>query len=311
LRRQNIPDALTQESFPYPGAAQQTYEIVRVGDYQSRKPALNVTEAGQLEKCEIQLQRLNDTPAFADSPWRINILEVDLDRFDGRAALGLAGQKVARVEPVTEIAAREGALAAVNASFFVMSDENGVVGDIAGLGVYNGTFISEGLIGRSALLLKNGPRNRAVIARYNPDIRLAWLNGEITVADGINRRPGFTQNCGNVGDTPTSIPVHDKTCTGADELILFNEYAGFEPDTADALTIAINDEGQITKGKSDAWSEGEGYLLVATGDRAREISEKLRDYATVDISIGGEDEDAPSYAVNGAPTLLENGASVD
>lgn len=300
-----------QESYPYPGDAQQTYIIVRAGDYRSRQSALNATEAERLKKCDFQLQRLNDTPAFADGPWRINILEVDPDRFAGRIALGLADRKVAGLEPVTGIAAREGALAAVNASFFVMSDQDGVVGDIAGLGVYQGTLISEGLIGRSALLLENEPRNRAVIARYSPDINLIWPNGEITVADGINRRPGYARNCGNIGDAPTSMPVHDETCTDADELIVFDEHAGFEPDTADALAIAVNDAGKITKGISGAWSGGDGYLLVATGDRAREVSEKLRVHTTVDISIGGEDEDAPSYAVNGAPVLLEDGADVD
>ena len=300
-----------QESFPYPGNAQQTYKIVRAGGYQSRMSALHAKEAEQLKKCDFKLQRLNDTPAFADGPWRINILEVDLNRFAGRIALGLAGRKVAGLEPVAEIAAREGALAAVNGSFFVLSDEDGVVGDIAGLGVYRGTLISEGLIGRSALRLQDGPRNTALIARYAPDINLIWPNGETTVADGINRRPGYTRNCGNTGDSPTSMPVHDETCTDADELIVFDKHAGFAPDIAGALAVAVNAAGHITTGTSSAWSEGDGYLLVATGDRAREIAEKLGAYASVDISIGGEDNDAPSYAVNGAPMLLKDGADVD
>lgn len=298
-------------SYPYPGNARQTYEIVRAGDYQSRKTAISAFESETLHDCNFQPQRLNDTPAFEEGPWLINILELDLDRFDGRIALGLAGEKVAGLEPVTTIAARKKALAAINASFFVISDEDGVVGDITGLSVFNGTLISEGLIGRSALLLRNGARHEAMIGTYSPSVKLKWPDGDVIVADGVNRRPGFTRNCGNMGDVPTSLSVHDVTCTDASELIVFDEYSGFEPDAADALTLTVTESGAIRSGASDAWSQGDGYLVVATGDRANEITQKLDAHNAVEITIGDVDEQAPRYAINGAPMLLSGGFDVD
>lgn len=303
--------AVVRDPYPYPGNDEQTYDIVRVGAYQTRAAALDDPEAAFLRDCGYRLQRLNDTSTFDSGPWRINILEVDPAGFQGRMALGLAGGKIAGLEPVTKIAARENALAAVNASFFVLSEKDGILGDIAGLGVYNGQLVSEGVIGRNALILGSGPRNGARIRPYDPGINLIWPDGSITFADGINRRPDYTRNCDNADNASTSVSVHDATCTDEGEIIVFNGYSGFEPDAAGALTLSVSKGGRITTGESDAWSMGDGYLLVATGDRAVEVSGKLQDHDTVQIRTGSEGEEMPTYAVNGGPMLLSGGAKVN
>src|SRR5437763_1122724 len=75
-----------------------------------------------------------------------------LRRFTGsvRASYGTA---VGGRQLTSEIARTDGALAAVNGGFFVISPDDGIPGEPAGIGEYDGTLQSEASNGRVALLL--------------------------------------------------------------------------------------------------------------------------------------------------------------
>lgn len=297
--------------FPYPGNAEKTYDITSVGDYRSVKDAQAAPAAGVLRACGFKLQRINDTPGHQSGPWRINILEIDPARFDGRLTLGLAAGRIAKLKPVADIAAHENALAAVNASFFVLSDKDGVIGDIAGLGIFEGRLVSEGLVGRSALVLRETPGLQAHIEPYDPVIMLDWADGSTMIADGINRRPGVIRNCGHIDRSHRSVAFHDVTCTHESELIVYDRYAGFEPDLKEAAAFHVAADGAISSKIPADWPDGEGFLVVATGDRASEVDAKLGVHRHVHVRDDIDHETAPAFAVNGAPLLLYKGRKVD
>ena len=78
-------------------------------------------------------------------PWVVNVLRVD-KRFRG-VEPALATDVVPGREPLSALAARKGALAAVNGGYFVIGAANGTDGDLAGLSVLDGELVSEAVDG--------------------------------------------------------------------------------------------------------------------------------------------------------------------
>lgn len=91
------------------------------------------------------------------------------------------------VEKTSSIAARHGAIAAVNAGFFRL-DTSIWAGDSAGVMKIDGRLISEGYGGRAALgLYQRDGEMRAVIDRVNTELVLIGSKGGLLKIDGINR----------------------------------------------------------------------------------------------------------------------------
>jgi len=309
--RDNEDAFLETVLYPYPGDARRTYAIINAGRYDGAEAARSAPVANALRACGYTLHRLSDAPDHDAGPWRLDIIEIDPAAFRGRLSIALANEKIAGAEPVAAIADRAGAIAAVNASFFVLSEENGVIGDIAGLSVIDGRVISESVAGRSALVLGDGRARETAITRLETSTELLWDDGSVTVADGVNRRHGRSRNCGNPGDAPTSSALHDVTCTDENEIVVYDRLAGFEPPREGLWAAYVGHDGALSRAVPADWRNQDGYLVLASGERADEMEARAATASRVFIRNRISAARMPAFAVNGAPLLRFAGADVD
>ena len=75
-------------------------------------------------------------------PWQVQVVTIDPTVATGHLRSSY-GTDLAGTEPVSQIAALTGAMAAVNASYFTFTASSSAPGDPVGLGMYDGTLISE------------------------------------------------------------------------------------------------------------------------------------------------------------------------
>lgn len=168
-----------------------------------------------------------DGDSSARGPWQVDVVTIDPGAFDGELGATF-GPDIETRESPSALARATGAAVTVNASYFVLDPRIGAPGDPTGAGVYDGVVQSEPVGGRPVLALDPGGRTSEVV-------RPSWY-GVLTFAagrrriDGINRVPGRIRGCGGTfDDLPTSLPLHDVTCTDADELVVFT--TAFGPST--------------------------------------------------------------------------------
>lgn len=133
----------------------------------------------------VLLYRLND-PSLLDSPGpvAVQILRLDPSRIDIRSAL--AQDRVMALETVPGMAARTGAIAAVNAGFFVVRN-----GDPAGLLEIGDELVSETALSRGAVGIVRQPGRplRLVFDRVSAAVTMRFTAGDESFAvpvDGID-----------------------------------------------------------------------------------------------------------------------------
>ncbi len=242
--------------------------------------------------------------------WNVKVLTIDPSRFRGE--LGATyGPDIENRETTTALGRSVGAVAAINAGFFVLDPKAGAQGDAAGVGVYNGVLESETTAGRPALLLTSNARHTSVI-------RPTWrgsvnLGGRSYPLDGINRVPGLIRNCGGIGDQPTDLPQHDVTCTDPDELIVFTGAFGATTPAGAGAEVVLDRRSKVVAVHAQrgvALRPGE-RSVQATGAEAAELAtvrpgQLLR--ISTSITDGRANLARPGVTVvNGGPQLLQNG----
>lgn len=253
-----------------------------------------------------------DSPADR-GPWRLDVLTVDPRHFRGEVTASL-GPDVERRETTSELAALSGALAAVNGGFFVLDPQAGAPGDPAGVSVVDGELLSEPVGDRPALLLRPDARRTDVE-------RLTWT-GELRAGgarlplDGLNRVPGLVRNCGGLDDLPTTLPLHDVTCTDDAELVVFTGHFAERTPAGEGVEVALDATGRVLEVRDERGGPVPtgGSTVQATGDLAPVLRGLVRVGARVDVRTALSDEDGrpvhptryPSV-VNGGPELVRDG----
>ncbi|MQY13522.1 hypothetical protein SRB5_36700 [Streptomyces sp. RB5] len=247
-------------------------------------------------------------------PWRVDVLTIDPSRFHGRLT-GSYGPDIEARETTTALSRAAGALAAVNAGFFVLDPKAGAPGDPAGVGVYDGRLLSEPVSGRPALVVQEGGR-RASVTRLDWDGKVTGPHGSLAL-DGINRVPNLIRNCGGTADDlPTAHPMHDLTCTDTDELIAFTpEYAGSTPQ-GEGVEAVLDRRGEVVQLRSPRGGglPAGGSSVQATGTSAAALTdlarpgERLRVTGTLLDGRGAHVDPSPGTSiVNGGPELVRDG----
>jgi hypothetical protein len=254
-----------------------------------------------------------DGDRSARGPWNVNVVTIDPKTF--RGGLGATyGPDLIKRETTSALSAAAGATVGINAGYFVLDPASGAPGDPAGVGVYNGSLISEPIAGRPALVMRED-------ARHTQVERLWWTGtanlGHRTIRlDGIDRVPGLIRNCGgDVTDMPTAKPLHDITCTDAAEVVeLTPAYGAMTPEGpgrevvigADHRVAAVLD----TRGTTLAAGQ---TSLQATGDRVGELA-GARVGDRLPVTAGLRDSSgrpvrtsSAETIVNGGPQLVRNG----
>jgi hypothetical protein len=286
---------------------------VRVGEFESEAAASGLQEelAGEYEEASV-VYTGNDGEETT-GPWVLNVLEVDPDAFEGSLLPELGNAGVAGREPLTGIAERTGALAAVNAGYFVVTPEDGTEGDLAGISVLGGELVSEAVDGRTGLIFS--PDGEARIAPVVTRLT-AGASGAEREVDGLNRAPGLIRSCGGVGgDEPTEEPKHDFTCTDDSELIHFTPAFGAATEPGEGVEAILDGSGTVTGLRQERGGPipAGGSVLAGTGGAAGWLRENARPGERVEVSYevraDGEplELDESVGIVNGGPRLLSGG----
>jgi hypothetical protein len=249
-------------------------------------------------------------------PWVVNVVDVNLRRFEGRVRTELGTQIVPGLERLTAIAARTDALAAVNGGFFVTDPADGTTGDLAGISVRNGALLSEAVKGRTSLLVSDQPRKSASIKTLYTRLRATSSDGRARLVDGVNRRPGRIRSCGGVGrDEPIRHPKHDSTCTDGSEVILFTREFGTRTLAGAGTEVLLTGAGRViaVRRKRGAPIPAGGSVLAATGESARWLLHQAMVGKRIEVSTyvfsdrGRVRLRNGLGVINGGPRLLQGG----
>ncbi len=219
---------------------------------------------------------------------RLDLREVRLDvvhAFD--RAIGL--------EKTSSIAARHGAIAAINAGFFRL-DKSIFAGDAAGALMIDKKVLSESYASRSALLIRNERQKTAVdFQRLDLSVLVAIGNQELNIS-GVNRE------------------------RRGDELILFTpEFNRTTLTNIEGLEIVVQN-GKIIRildWKGSSSIPTDGFILSASGKRREELLKQAKLGAKVVVSqpitrtnLGGK----PAFIISeyedivgGVPSLIRFG----
>lgn len=293
---------------------------VRVGEFASREEAAG--SAARIKAAGYAASAWfvgwdGDTGSADQSrgPWNLQVLTIDPKEFDGELAATF-GPDLEKRETTSRLAADSGALAAVNGGFFVFDPAAGAEGDPAGAGVYSGQVLSETVGDRPALVI-DGKKARADVER------LSWQGavsdgGSVLPLDGINRVPGLIRNCGGTpDDLLTGKPLHDVTCTDADEIVSFSPEFGATTPAGPGLEVVLDATGTVAAvngSRGTAVPAGGASIQAIGADVERLLAlakpgaqlKLTSDLATLDGK--GLKGGSRSHVVNGGPMLIEDGS---
>jgi hypothetical protein len=237
-------------------------------------------------------------------PWVVRVLTVDPKVFRGSLA-GDFGPDIERRETTSVLAEAHGAIAGVNAGFFVLDPAAGAPGDPAGVGVYGGRLLSEATDGRPSFAFSDDGHARIVRNSWTGTVSSGRRS--ITL-DGLNRVPGLIRNCGGTGDSPTDRPLHDTTCTDPDELIAFTSDYGASTPVGPGAEAVIDDHGRVVTIRTPRGGPlAAGTRSVqATGDLVDDLTTMAQPGRKLTISSRLEGPRA-DFVVNGGPELVRDG----
>ncbi|CAN5850992.1 phosphodiester glycosidase family protein [soil metagenome] len=249
-------------------------------------------------------------------PWVVHVLEIDPDLYDGALTPELATEIVPGSETLTSISDRTDSLAAVNGGYFVIGENDGTPGDLAGISVIDGVPVSEAVDGRTSLVLPPGSGEGADIAALSDTITATSSDGAAREVDGFNRKPGLIRGCGgDGGDQPTEQPKHDFTCTDGSELILFTPIFGTSTEPGQGMEAVLDASGLVTELRESRGGPipQNGSVLAGTGEAADWLRAHAQPGATVDASTnitadGRTPLSRGAGVVNGGPRLLSDGS---
>jgi len=255
-----------------------------------------------------------DGAATDRGPWRLQVLTVDPHAFKG-SLLASYGPDIEDRETTSALSQAVGATAAVNAGYFVLDPKAGAPGDPAGVGVYGGRLLSEAVRDRPALVLRKDARRTQIK-------RLQWRGAVVgrgvrLTLDGIDRVPGLIRNCGGTGgDLPTTLALHDFTCTDADELVAFTPQYGQNTPSGPGLEAILDPHHRVVSLRSPRGGPLlAGYRSVqATGSLVNRLRAAARLGAPLAISSRLADQQGHrltlqpfTSVVNGGPMLVRRG----
>ncbi len=239
----------------------------------------------------LRITRGHKSENEATGPWLINLLRVDLKQVDLRIAHAL--DEGVGLETTSSIAARYGAIAAVNAGFFTTTGT--YRGESSGVLVLDGKLISEPIEGRAALGLVKGLIGAEIIfghlkfSGYVESVR-----GRRFAISGMNRP------------------------RGADELVVYTpEFHRTTLTTPDGVEVIFRRDKiiRIRDGEGSSAIPLDGFVISACGSAREWVLANLRAGSLVRLDsklapVESEMKDAwkrASFIVGGGPQLIKDG----
>ncbi|WP_096304647.1 phosphodiester glycosidase family protein [Jatrophihabitans sp. GAS493] len=213
--------------------------------------------------------------APSQGPWNLDVISIDPHTFTGQL-VGDYGPNLYNREPTFALAP----------------------GDPAGVAVYHGIIEREATNGRPAFIV-HANTGRSEIARLWWHGTLQGAHHNTLTLSGLNRVPGLIRNCGEPGDTPTSQPQQDITCTKASEIVAFdNSYATTTP-TGPGTEVVLDATGRIVSINNTRVTTipAGGRTIQAIGDDATALTTLAQHNTTLRI-------DSTLFTENGRPLHL-------
>jgi exopolysaccharide biosynthesis protein len=200
------------------------------------------------------------TRTIEGQPVRMNLLRLDLTKV--RLDVVHAGDGAIGTETVSSIAARKGAVAAINAGFFRL-DTSAYAGDPAGIFQIDGKLLSEANNGRIALLIDNSAKtcDKCKNLASETDVSIAHLKswGELWSETRRSNIYGIDREM------------------KAGELILYTpEFGAITPRSGSPITEAVIDANKkivsVAETSGGTAIPKGGYVLAASGVKRAELS---------------------------------------
>jgi exopolysaccharide biosynthesis protein len=256
------------------------------------------------------------TSRTSRGPWELEVLTIDPKQFRGQLTSGF-GPNLQDRETTSQLAAGAGALAATNGGYFVLDPKAGAPGDPAGTAVSNGLILSEPVGDRPSLVI-DGEKSETTVQRlrWNGSISAIGKTGQVRL-DGLNRFPGLIRNCGGVDDTPTSLPLHDATCTDPDEIVAFTQDFGPTTPSGPGLEVVLDEHGTVKAVNSSRGipvpARGRTVQAIGTDVQTLGSLAKIGARLKIDAELVTEagrplQAGSSTDVVNGGPVLVANGA---
>jgi hypothetical protein len=274
---------------------------VRVGSFADQAAAAATVKAMAANGFTAAAEWTGQDGPQAQGPQHVRVAIVDPRRFGGQVVAS-HGESVAGRRTTSALSAAAGALVGVNGGFFVIDPRDGIPGEPAGAGVYQGLLQSEATAGRPALLLGERPSIGVP--------RTALTVGDRGV-DGVNRKPGLVRNCGEPGNVPTDRPLHDTTCTHPDDLVLFTPQLGTPTPAGDGVEAVLDAHDVVTAVRAPGGDvPAGGHTVQGVGTAATWLSANARPGAKLRVGTRIFDGARPIHpvgVVNGGPWLVRDG----
>lgn len=279
---------------------------VRVGAFADRAQAAATASAMSANGFTGSVEWTGQDGPEAQGPQRIRVAVVDPRRFRG-SVVASHGESVAGRRTTSALSAAAGALVGTNGGFFVIDPRDGIPGEPAGIGVYQGLLQSEATAGRPALLLGDRPSIGV------PRTALTVGGHEV---DGVDRKPGLVRNCGEPGDVPTDRPLHDTTCTHPDDLVLFTPQLGTPTPAGDGVEAVLDARDVVTAVRPAGGDvPAGGHTVQGIGAAATWLTAHVRPGTRLPVGTRIFESGRPVHpagVVNGGPWLVRDGRiSVD
>ncbi|PYT02157.1 MAG: hypothetical protein DMF60_22125 [Acidobacteria bacterium] len=239
----------------------------------------------------LRITRGHQSDNEATGPWVINLLRVDLKQVELRLAHAL--DEGVGLETTSSMAARYGAIAAVNAGFFRTTGT--YRGESAGVLVLDGKLISEPIDGRAAFgLIKNALRTEIIFdhLKFNGDVESD--RGRRFTIKGINRP------------------------RASDEMIVYTpEFHRTTLTTPDGIELIArrNKVIRVRDGEGSSVIPLDGFVISASGSARAWALANLRVGSRVNLRwkvVPFKSESAglwkqASFVIGGGPQLIKEG----
>lgn len=250
---------------------------------------LTLVSAQEFKTIRDGVEYAEATRGTKEEPVRLNLLKLDLTRV--RLDVVHAMDAAIGLEKTSSMAARHGALAAINGGFFRL-DKSMFAGDAAGVLQIDGKLLSESYNDRIALGITNG-KNKTEINFGHLVSNNYFVRGtdEIIAISGINRER-------KENEIILFTPAFGRTTlTGA---------AGFE------LIVKGRLVEEIRENRGDSAIPADGFVLSISDDKYRKLSKKRNIIRLVTKLNALETERQKFFAkaediIGGVPQLIRSG----
>jgi len=247
---------------------------VRVGDFATQADANPVAAQLTADGFAPLVEWTGFDPTTPDAEL-VHVAVVNPRTFHGRVFAD-HGPAIDSRTTALQASATLNSVASTNAGFFTIDAPmvNNVGGVDTGLSVQHGVVESLANGDRAAVVF--GAHNQTSVLNLSSRASL-WAGRWSVPLLGINRQPGFAEDCGVAGFTPTTRPRQNTVCSGPNDLVEFTPQFGTTlppaPSTGPSLQVIVDPQDRVVSARAPGGSLPTGdWAVQAIGTDAAWLS---------------------------------------